>query len=578
MDFPDALYFAALGFLALLGLIYRRARRPAPESAAHTQSPLDPFLRRKLRSEEESEVLHPEPARTQAWEDRTRRWREPQGQSTAPRPTPKAPPVEENTTVVLRKQVPPKDEPPRSWIGGLPMMSEEIEWPYGPLRGDDGKIRQVPLHFICQIALADLPPRLWGGLGPRTGWLLLFVNRNGHVRPGNGRTRFLHIPELGPEREPPADIEPIDDGLLTGYTDWTRRECIYPRFPVDLVSMPNRLYERDEGLFASPDNLDQMLNEGLPVGTNGPFRDATEPFSWRCIALAVDKVLAAMDDPRAEERSAQNTEKMREKLRAPGGFERVLADKQADCDRVRLSPVEQGPNEDNAAFAARQHRRQAFVETVEKELSEVTALLARYPDAESLLAYLDGESPAAWRAALRPGFAALRNIADDRGFDRALSSREWNDIQTELASADKTVWALAWGRGDRGLPASVERRELKALEVLRHHLSAACADTAKACYLDRDRHHLVPADLRDKLEAHLRSIYDNRPQKMGGYADFVQSDIGGKIPGKVLLLQMSCDYALEMLWGDCGAIFALIAQDDLEAGRFDKAEVHLECG
>ena len=84
--------------------------------------------------------------------------------------------------------------------------------------------------------------------------------------------------------------------------------------------------------------------------------------------------------------------------------------------------------------------------------------------------------------------------------------------------------------------------------------------------------------LRDRLEAHLRSIYDNRPQRMGGYADFVQGDIGGKISGKVLLLQMSCDYALEMLWGDCGGIYGFISLDALRAGRFEDAEVHLECG
>src|SRR4051794_34286422 len=75
-----------------------------------------------------------------------------------------------NASVVLRRQVPIRfDEPARSWLGGLPQMPDNIPWPRTTGNG-------APLHFIAQIACADLPKQIWNGRGPRDGWLLLFVD------------------------------------------------------------------------------------------------------------------------------------------------------------------------------------------------------------------------------------------------------------------------------------------------------------------------------------------------------------------------------------------------------------------
>ena len=73
-------------------------------------------------------------------------------------------------SVILRRQVPIRfDEPARSWLGGLPQMPDNIRWPRTASTG-------APLHFIAQIACADLPKQIWNGRGPRDGWLLLFVD------------------------------------------------------------------------------------------------------------------------------------------------------------------------------------------------------------------------------------------------------------------------------------------------------------------------------------------------------------------------------------------------------------------
>src|SRR3546814_9625075 len=54
--------------------------------------------------------------------------------------------------------------------------------------------------FIAQIACADLPPMLWDGLGPRTGWLAFFTH------PDNGAATALHMAEDGAPRDPPRAV------------------------------------------------------------------------------------------------------------------------------------------------------------------------------------------------------------------------------------------------------------------------------------------------------------------------------------------------------------------------------------
>lgn len=75
---------------------------------------------------------------------------------------------------------------PSSWIGGLPEMPADTVWPE-----EDGKAAM----FLAQIAMSDLPEDIWGGLGPKTGWLLFFL------APENwGGACVLHIEERGAPR------------------------------------------------------------------------------------------------------------------------------------------------------------------------------------------------------------------------------------------------------------------------------------------------------------------------------------------------------------------------------------------
>jgi hypothetical protein len=86
--------------------------------------------------------------------------------------------------------------PARSWLGGMPEMPADQAWPEGP----SGK-----MVFVAQICCADLPRMLWGGIGPRQGWLLVFLD----ALPVGGEpySRILHVLEKGPARHEGSDVE-----------------------------------------------------------------------------------------------------------------------------------------------------------------------------------------------------------------------------------------------------------------------------------------------------------------------------------------------------------------------------------
>jgi len=89
--------------------------------------------------------------------------------------------------VWLRASFPARPHGPEtSWIGGNPKLPDPFRWP-----SRDGQ----PYQFLCQINCATLPKELWGGLGPRTGWLAFFSTISGRID-----VKVIYAPQLGPER------------------------------------------------------------------------------------------------------------------------------------------------------------------------------------------------------------------------------------------------------------------------------------------------------------------------------------------------------------------------------------------
>jgi uncharacterized protein YwqG len=96
-------------------------------------------------------------------------------------------------------------------------------------------------------------------------------------------------------------------------------------------------------------------------------------------------------------------------------------------------------------------------------------------------------------------------------------------------------------------------------------------------YVDPARRQLIPAPLLPDLEASWRRLVENRPHRMGGYHDGVQSDAAIGPAEHLLLFQLASDEAMHWCWGDVGAYYIYIRPADLQRGDFDAASIVLEC-
>ena len=89
---------------------------------------------------------------------------------------------------------PPDPNLATSWIGGLPKLPDHAIWP---------RSKDSPFLFVAQIAIADLPATIWGGLGPRTGSLAIFTDPDINF----AKVSVLHVDGVLAERRYPAALQ-----------------------------------------------------------------------------------------------------------------------------------------------------------------------------------------------------------------------------------------------------------------------------------------------------------------------------------------------------------------------------------
>lgn len=184
-------------------------------------------------------------------------------------------PDRDESRVRLVPQIPARDAILRtSWIGGRPRLPAEVEWPR--IDGREG-------DFVAQIACADLPPTLWDGLGPRTGWLAFFTN------PDSGQATALHLATDGPPRPAPRPVGPayfrplgFDSAALLALAIRA-----LPEWPVDVAT--------SAGDPDAADEAEAILAADYDIGD-----PAFHPFDWpTMLAMAQileDRVLTQPND------------------------------------------------------------------------------------------------------------------------------------------------------------------------------------------------------------------------------------------------------------------------------------------
>lgn len=175
-------------------------------------------------------------------------------------------------TLRLVPQIPPRDAiSTNSWLGGRPRLSAGMEWP---------KIDDQPADFLAQVGCADLPPDLWGGLGPRDGALAFFIHRRNYAM------RVLHVRDTGTPIAPPFALNDPDGwfgphgGL--GFGDLAAFAVrAFPEWPVDLVAVrPGEADPREEGDPNEPGSA--LYARGYDIAD-----PAFHPFDWGSMTAMV---------------------------------------------------------------------------------------------------------------------------------------------------------------------------------------------------------------------------------------------------------------------------------------------------
>ena len=491
--------------------------------------------------------------------------------------------VEEAISLVLVRQIPPRfDEAPRSWLGGLPMMPDDVEWPrsVAPERIDEG---EVPLHFVAQIACADFPELLWGGVGPRSGWLLLFLNPHDSQGDDPRLFRVLHTPQLGNVRQPPDDLRPVESEEC-GDSDY--RWCATPddipstwrRWPVDLVTVPNEAHDNGYRMIVTPKNFSAKLYDGAPVTVGAPDVAGAEPFSWRGALYVIDAVLRELDQPSA---ASQVAPAQREALDNPGYIaslvpelrarEQIWLNEGEGAILLKEEPLREREREARDRIAPIAEDRRAW-------LDRLAAFMVDHPTGAAIAKRIESDARAEteWRNGAAKRLAAIRAQIAGRSLDTVLDASDWAALRSALEGDRHSRWTVEWTSRNSDFPVMIVEQRLSLLDLAGAGMKAAVVELAADYQGNPDLEQLIPLDVREALEPHWRALTDNRPHRIGGFHDGLQSEPEDGPQPEVLLFQIASDEAMHWMWGDGGAYFLFISPRNLAAGRFDQAEIRLE--
>ncbi len=464
-------------------------------------------------------------------------------------PTP-PPKIHETVTAVVRRQVPPRNDAPRSWIGGLPMIPDTIAWPRAKSEEHPGK-GLIPLNFLAQIACADLPAELWGGLGPRQGWLVFFCASWGGTPFVEANTfRVYHIPELGRKRRPPADKLPVGD---PHYSGGDNPALIYHRWPVDILCVRNTPEypmgtpcHDDTPASPIPPDFAATLYPGAQIATDF-WNPDDKPFTWGAVADMLKR--------RLDKWATEPTRRIQVDRLSADGRDRALA--AIDEEEAQLPTLSQTTD------AEMDVRRAVYVQRKRDDFAARRELLARAGDPfdpETLARLIERSQTKheVWRAQQVDVMIDLLAEAEAHNPFTLLVVEDTARLDA-VFSAEHVEWYM-----DTDHPSRIRhpKRSIDSLyDMLLTARTRAVAAAARELYLAGSKERAsLPEHIRLALEADARSLEDNRPHRLGG----IHQDVQGSVTpaGKVLLLQLGTDEATGFRWGDSGALFAWI---DIEA-------------
>lgn len=428
-------------------------------------------------------------------------------------------------SVRLEPQIPIRDHAaPRSWLGGRPRIPAAMPWP---------EIEGTSCDFIAQIALAELPAELWHGLGPRDGWLALFLH------PTSYRGHLLHISELGPARDapnPPADV----DGWYNPY-GLHRKDAVQerymiravPQWPVDLVVIPAQESEQEEG--KSGELGHAFYKNGFDLVDR-----AHHPFDWPGMLALVDSALAVLERRYAPE------------LPSPNLLEQQLAAVEA---RLAAGSYVTEAGKEPTPFTPEQ------IATIQRSAASLRELIPIAAEARRM-----GLSA---QAAVRQIAADVHEQAKRLPFSPELAEALLTDMQA-------INWMHITRHSDPKRGPGAEVIEPRIFPITVHNADAPLfAWDYHVLHFDMARHAYcrdmasVPAVTRTLYEPIWRDLNVGRTPKLGGFPRAHVNDFSPDI--HVIALEVPSNQPLGWMFGDVDDLVLLMTQEQIAAGRFAEA-------
>lgn len=178
--------------------------------------------------------------------------------------------------VRLVPQVPVRDRNEAAgWIGGGARLPVGMSWP---------TIGDSALQLLLQVDCSRLPAAIWEGLGPRLGWLAIFLD------PQSMKAKVLHFRDAGHFSFSPPIYK---DSNITGYDGAKRAEAsnytwTLSCWPIDVVAVEHGRGDPQQA------GRSQVLHERY--GTRHDI--VTEhrwPFDWPTTQMMMDGAFSAYD-------------------------------------------------------------------------------------------------------------------------------------------------------------------------------------------------------------------------------------------------------------------------------------------
>ena len=216
-------------------------------------------------------------------------------------------------TATLRPIVPiPPGLEIRSWLGGRPRLPDGMAWP---------EVDGTPLQFIGQLDCRAFPENLWGGLGPRDGWLAIFVGGEKRLQ-----ARVIHCVELGPKKTSPTPRDRLRM-FVTPFMDAPDGfDLEAPSWPVEISVLENTADAvRESGSLLA--FRDRILDFDDPIQRPGDWDDILLVLQLmyyevvkklerteRALTRVNARMMLPPPDPAIAERVLHETQEMRARL------------------------------------------------------------------------------------------------------------------------------------------------------------------------------------------------------------------------------------------------------------------------